>query len=77
MFLLESPYRGDSNEYTQYTIFNKKKENHPKIIPNLHLRDFSKALKNEFETAMVNELSVFEPLNVATLYPFYNTKSFC
>ena len=57
MFLLESSYRGDSNEYTRYTIFNKKKENHPKIIPNLYLWDFSKALKNEFDTAVVNELS--------------------
>ena len=27
MFLLESSHRGDSNEYTQYTIFNIKKEN--------------------------------------------------
>ena len=27
MFLLESPHRGDSNEYTQYTIFNIKIEN--------------------------------------------------
>ena len=25
VFLLESPHRGDSNEYTQYTIFNIKK----------------------------------------------------
>ena len=24
MFSLESPHRGDSNEYTHYTIFNKK-----------------------------------------------------
>ena len=24
MFSLESPHRGDSNEYTQYTIFNMK-----------------------------------------------------
>ena len=24
---LESPHRGDSNEYTQYTIFNMKKKN--------------------------------------------------
>ena len=24
MFLLESPHRGDSNEYTRYTIFNTK-----------------------------------------------------
>ena len=34
MFSLESPHRGDSNEYTQYTIF------HIKIIPNLQLWDF-------------------------------------
>ena len=25
VFSLESPHRGDSNEYTQYTIFNMKK----------------------------------------------------
>ena len=34
MFLLESPHRGDSNEYTQYTIFYIKKKitlNHPKL----------------------------------------------
>ena len=29
---------------------------------NLQLWDFSEGLKNEFETAMVNEPSVFEPL---------------
>ena len=26
VFTLESPHRGDSNEYTQYTIFNIEKE---------------------------------------------------
>ena len=26
MFALESPHRGDSNEYTQYTIFNMNKK---------------------------------------------------
>ena len=26
VFSLESPYRGDSNEYTQYTIFNIKRK---------------------------------------------------
>ena len=26
VFSLESPHRGDSNEYNQYTIFNIKKE---------------------------------------------------
>ena len=25
------PHRGDSNEYTKHTIFNIKKENHPKL----------------------------------------------
>ena len=33
VFSLESPHRGDSNEYTQYTIFNMKKKitlNYPK-----------------------------------------------
>ena len=32
-FSLESPHRGDSNEYTQYTIFNMNKKitlNYPK-----------------------------------------------
>ena len=28
---LESPHRGDSNENTQYTIFNLKKENYLKL----------------------------------------------
>ena len=31
MFSLELPHRGDSNKYTQYTIFNIKKENHAKF----------------------------------------------
>ena len=29
VFSLESPHRGDTNEYTQYTIFKIKKENYP------------------------------------------------
>ena len=62
MFSLESPHRGDSNEYTQYTIFNMKKKNtlnHPKSAA---MGFFSMWLKNEFETAVVNEPSVLEPL---------------
>ena len=31
VFSLEPPHRGDSNENTKYTIFNIKKENHPKL----------------------------------------------
>ena len=59
---LESPQGGDSNEYTQYTIFSIKKKvtlNYPKSAA---MGFYSKGLKNEFETAVVNQPSVFEPL---------------
>ena len=59
MFSLESPHRGDSNEYTQYSIFNIKKItlNYPKSAA---MGFFYKGLKNEFEAAVVNEPSVFK-----------------
>ena len=62
VFSLESPHRGDSNEYTQNSIFNIKKKatlNYPKSAA---MGFCSKGLKNEFETAVANEPSVFEPL---------------
>ena len=62
MFSLESPHRGDSNEYTQYTIFNMNKKEHHKLFQIYSYGLFSKGLMNEFETAVVNEPSVFEPL---------------
>ena len=62
MFSLESPQGGDSNEYTQYTISQYKKENHPKLSQICNYGICSKGPKNEFETAVVNEPSVFEPL---------------
>ena len=74
MFSLESPHRGDSNEYTLYTIFNMNKKdtiNYPKSAA---MGFLSKGLKNEFETAVVNEPSVFEPLK---FYCIKNTNSFC
>ena len=59
MFSLELPHRGDSNEYTQYTIFNIN----TKLAKIFNYGIFfSKALKNEFKTAVVNESSVIEPL---------------
>ena len=61
MCSLKSPYRGDSNEYTQYTIFNIKTEIHPKLSQICSNMIFSKGLKNELETAAVNEQSVFKP----------------
>ena len=30
-FSIESPHRGDSNDYTQYTIFNMSKKKQPKL----------------------------------------------
>ena len=68
VFSLESPHRGNSNEYTQYTIFNIKKEQHPKLSQICSYVIFSKGLKNEFETAVVNEPSVFEPLKFYCIY---------
>ena len=61
MFSLESPHRGDSNDYTHYTILKIKKEI-TVIYPRSAAMGFSKGLKNEFETAVVNEPPVFEPL---------------
>ena len=61
---LESPHRGNSNEYTQYTIFNMKKENYPKLSQTCSYGIFSEGFNNEFETAMVNESSVFELMKI-------------
>ena len=49
------PIRGDSNEYN--TIFNINTRDHPKLSPICSYESFSKRLKNEFETAVVNECS--------------------
>ena len=62
VFSLESPHRGDSNEYTQYTIFKIKRKIDPNYLKSASMGFFSQGLKHEFETAMVNEPSVFEPL---------------
>ena len=70
VFTLESPHRGDSNEYTQYTIFQYEKEKHPKLSQICSYGNFSKGLKNEFERAVVNEPSVFEPLKFYCNYIF-------
>ena len=68
MFPLESPHRGDSNECTQYTIFNIKKKITLNYLKSAAMGFFSKGLKNEFETAMVNEPSVFDPLKVYCMF---------
>ena len=74
MFSLESPHRGDSNEYTQYTIFNMNEKNtlnYPKFAA---MGFFSKGLKKEFETAVVNERSVFEPLKFYCIWNHFRTR---
>ena len=55
VFSLESPHQGHSNEYTQYTIFSIKKENHPKFFQICNYRIVFKGLKNESETTVVNK----------------------
>ena len=68
MFSLETPHRGDSNEYTQYTILNIKKKitrNYPKSTA---IGIIFKGPKNEFETAVVNEPSVFESLKFYCIF---------
>ena len=70
MFSLELPHRGDSNEYTQHAIINIKKKitlNYPKYN-DVCSYVFSKGLKNKFETAVVSEPSVFEPLKFYCTY---------
>ena len=62
VFSLESPHRGDSNEYTQYTIFMINKKITLNYSKSAATGFSSKGLKRQFETAMVNEPSVFEPL---------------
>ena len=47
---------------TRNIPFSIKNENHPKLSQICNYGTFSKGLKNEFETAVVNEPSVFEPL---------------
>ena len=51
---LESPHRGDSNDYTRYTIFNIKKISF-KYSKSAVIGFIFKGLKEEFDTAVVNE----------------------
>ena len=88
VFALESPHRGDFNEYTQYTVFQYEKENHPNYPKSAAMDFFFKGFKNEFERAVVNEPSVFEPFKFYCTFKYTlkhcdcsmkktKTKSFC
>ena len=56
MFSLESPHRGDSNENTQYTIFNVNKTNTLNYPKSAAMGFFSKGLKNPFLGSVVAQL---------------------
>ena len=58
MFSLESPQRGDSNKFTQYTVSQYINENQPKLCQICDYGICSKGPKSEFETAVVNKPSV-------------------
>ena len=45
-------------------------ENHPKLSQIKILWDFSMGVKNKFETAVINEPSVFEPLEGLLYFVF-------
>ena len=49
MFTLELPHRGDSNEYTQYTIFNMNKKNTLNYPKSAAMGFFSKGLEKELK----------------------------
>ena len=72
MFSLESPHRGDSNVYTKHTSFNIKKKitlNYPRSAA----MGFFHGTKEEFETPIINEPSVFEPLKFYCIYDVQHT----
>ena len=61
LFSLDLPHQGDSNENTQYIIFNIKNKITLNYSKSAAMGIFPRGL-NDFETAVVNEPSVFEPL---------------
>ena len=75
VFSLESPHQGDSNEYTQYTSLNIKRKITPNYPKYAAMGFSSKRINNEFETTMVNEQSVFEPLKFYCTLAEYMTSS--
>ena len=62
MFTLESPHRGDSNEYTQYTISQYKKENHPKLSQICSYGILFQGTQERVRNSSGKEPPVFEPM---------------
>ena len=63
MFSLESPHRGNSNVYTQYTIFIIKKKITPDYSKSSAMGFFPRDSRMSSKHPWVNEPSVFEPLS--------------
>ena len=73
VFSVESPHRGDSNENTQHTIFNRKSKP-PQIIPNLQLWNFFQRTQKRvlFKTA----IPIFQYSTYLTL-PLFQIRHTC
>ena len=61
---------GKMPEAQNFLIPPRTYKKHPKLSQICSYEIFSKGLKNEFETAVVNESSVFEPLKFYCKYAF-------
>ena len=65
VFSLESPHRGDCNEYTQYTIFNMNKRNtlnYPKSAAIGFVLDTQKGVRNSRGKRAISVRAIEVPL---------------
>ena len=70
VFTLDSPHRGDSNEYTQYILFNIKKKITLNYSKSAVMGFFPRDSRKSSKTAVVNARSVFEPLRFYCIWNF-------
>ena len=68
VFPLESAHRGDSNEYTHYTIFNIKKKITLNYSKSAAMGFFPGTQERVVETVVLNEPSMFEPLKFYCIF---------
>ena len=71
MFSLESPHCCDSNEYTQYTVFNIKKIYQTKLSQICSQGIFFLGTQERVRNSRGNEPSVFEPLTFYCIFFCY------
>ena len=63
MFSLELPQRGNSNEYTQYTISHNEKENHPKLSQ-MQLWDLFQATQEQVQNSCGKQAIIVRAIEV-------------